>query len=147
MDVLQASPEDLESLFGVDIHEMQPYRPLPEQIAEQLHAGRTIIVELDSWYLPDTASTSYRSEHVKSSIAADAIDVDAQTLRYFHGPGMFELSGEDYRGVFRIGEFSDDVLAPVHRARPLRRRAAPRGRGPAPSCRRAAAAPSAKAPA
>jgi hypothetical protein len=105
-------PEDLESLFGVDIHEMQPYRPLPEQIAEQLRIGRTIIVELDSWYLPDTASTSYRSEHVKSSIAADAIDPDGQTLRYFHGPGLFELGGDDYRGVFRIGEFSDDVLPP-----------------------------------
>ncbi|MGZ4254962.1 MAG: DUF1839 family protein [Solirubrobacteraceae bacterium] len=101
-------PEDLESLFGVDIHEMQPYRPLPEQIA----LGRTIIVELDSWYLPDTASTSYRSEHVKTSIAADAIDVDGQTLRYFHGIGLYELGGDDYRGVFRIGEFSDDVLPP-----------------------------------
>jgi hypothetical protein len=105
-------PEDLESLFGVDIHEMQPYRPLPDQIAEQIAAGRTIIVELDSWYMPDTASTSYRSEHVKTSIAADAIDADAQTLRYFHGTGLYELSGEDYRGVFRIGEFSDDVLPP-----------------------------------
>jgi hypothetical protein len=106
------APADLETLFGIDIHEMQPYRPLPVQIAEQLALGRTIIVELDSWYLPDTASTSYRAEHVKSSIAADAIDVDAQTLRYFHGPGLFELGGEDYCGVFRIGEFSDDVLPP-----------------------------------
>jgi hypothetical protein len=26
-------PEDLERLFGIDIHEMQPYRPLPQQIA------------------------------------------------------------------------------------------------------------------
>ena len=40
-------PEDLELLFGVDIHEMQPYRPLPDQIAEQIAAGRTMIVELD----------------------------------------------------------------------------------------------------
>ena len=40
-------------------------------------AGRTIIVELDSWYLPDTASTSYRTEHVKTSVAADAIDPTA----------------------------------------------------------------------
>ena len=52
-------PEDLERLFGVDIHEMQPYRPLPEQIAEQLEVGRTIMVELDSYHLPDTAATSY----------------------------------------------------------------------------------------
>ncbi len=106
-------PEDVERLFAIDIHEMQPYRPLPEQIAEQIERGRTIIVELDAFYLPDTAATSYRREHVKSSIAADAIDPDAQTLRYFHGPGLFELGGEDYRGVFRIGrELSDDVLPP-----------------------------------
>jgi hypothetical protein len=57
-------PDDLEALFGIDIHEMQPYRPLPTQIDEQLRRGRTIIVELDAWYLPDTASTSYRTEHV-----------------------------------------------------------------------------------
>jgi len=105
-------PEDLESLFGVDIHEMQPYRPLPLQIAEQIEQARTIIVELDSWYLPDTATTSYRTEHVKTSIAADAIDADSETLRYFHNTALHELHGEDYRGVFRIGDFSADVLPP-----------------------------------
>jgi Domain of unknown function (DUF1839) len=105
-------PEDLEGLFGIDIHEMQPYRPLPQQIAEQHELGRSIIVELDSWYLPDLASTSYRSEHVKTSVASDAIDPERQSLRYFHSAGLYELSGDDYRGVFRIGEFSDDVLPP-----------------------------------
>ena len=105
-------PEDIELLFGVDIHEMQPYRPIPVQIAEQIELGRTLIVELDSWYLPDTATTSYRSEHVKTSVAADAIDIASETLRYFHSAGLFELQGEDYRGVFRIGEFSEDVLPP-----------------------------------
>ncbi len=107
------APEDLELLFGIDVHEMQPYRPLPEQIAEQLAAGRTLIVELDSWYLPDTAATSYRSEHVKSSVAAEAIDLEAERLRYFHNAGYHELEGEDYRGVFRLGGgFSPDVLPP-----------------------------------
>jgi hypothetical protein len=106
-------PEDVERLYGIDIHEMQPYRPLPEQIAEQIGLGRTLIVELDSWYLPDTAATSYRREHVKSSVVAEAIDPVGERLRYFHGPGYFELSGEDYRGVFRLGrEFSADVLPP-----------------------------------
>jgi uncharacterized protein DUF1839 len=105
--------EHVERLFGVDIHEMQPYRPLPEQIAEQLARGRTIAVELDSFYLPDTASTSYRREHVKSSVVAEAIDREAERLRYFHGAGYYELEGEDYRGVFRLGRpFSDDVLPP-----------------------------------
>lgn len=106
-------PEQIERLFGVDIHEMQPYRPLPEQIAEQIARDRTIIVELDSFYLPDTASTSYRREHVKSSVVAEAIDRDGERLRYFHGAGYYELEGEDYRGIFRLGRpFSDDVLPP-----------------------------------
>lgn len=104
--------EDLEALFGVDIHEMQPYRPLPDQIAEQLACGRSMIVELDSFYLPDTASTSYRCEHVKSSAVMEAIDAAGERLRYFHNSAFYELSGEDYRGVFRIGEFSEDVLPP-----------------------------------
>jgi hypothetical protein len=107
------APADLEALFGIDIHEMQPYRPLPDQIAEQLAAGRTIIVELDAWYLPDTAATSYRREHVKTSVAAEAIDRDAELLRYFHNTSLHELDGEDYRRVFRLeGDFSDDVLPP-----------------------------------
>jgi hypothetical protein len=106
-------PEQIERLFGVDIHEMQPYRPLPEQIAEQIAHDRTMIVEVDSWYLPDTASTSYRREHVKSSVVAEAIDREGERLRYFHGAGYHELEGEDYRGVFRLGRpFSDDVLPP-----------------------------------
>jgi hypothetical protein len=105
-------PEDLEALYGIDIHEMNPYRPIPTQIAEQLELGRAMIVELDSWYLPDTATTSYRSAHVKTSCSFDAIDPDAQALRYFHGPGLFELEGEDYRGVFRIGDLAEDVLPP-----------------------------------
>jgi Domain of unknown function (DUF1839) len=106
-------PEDLVRLYGIDVHEMQPYRPLPDQIAEQIEAGRTIAVELDSWYLPDTAGTSYRSEHVKSSVVAEAIDREGEALRYFHGAGYYELSGEDYRGAFRLGRsFSEDVLPP-----------------------------------
>jgi hypothetical protein len=106
-------PEDIELLFGIDVHEMQPYRPLPIQIAEQLELGRALIVELDSFYLPDTIGTSYRAAHVKSSVAVDAIDAEAQTLDYFHGPGMFSLQQEDYRGIFRLlHEVSDDVLPP-----------------------------------
>ena len=105
--------EDLELLFGVDVHEMQPYRPLPQQATEQIAQGRTLIVELDSWYLPDTAATSYRNEHVKSSVAIESIDTAGEQMRYFHATGLYELTGEDYRGVFRLGRaFSEDVLPP-----------------------------------
>ncbi len=106
-------PEDVERLYGIDIHEMQPYRPLPDQIAEQIVRGRTLIVELDSWYLPDTSATSYRKEHVKSSIIAESIDREGERLRYFHGRGFHELGGEDYRGAFRVErDFPADVLPP-----------------------------------
>ena len=106
-------PEDLETLFGIDVHEMQPYRPLPEQAAEQIAQGRTLIVELDSWYLPDTRATTYRSEHVKSSVVVEGIDLAGERLRYFHGTGLYELAGDDYRGAFRLGlDFSEDVLPP-----------------------------------
>jgi hypothetical protein len=96
-------PGDLKRLYGVDVHEMQPYRPLPDQIAEQLAAGRTMTVELDAWFLPDTAATSYRTAHVKTTVIAEAIDRDAEVLRYFHNAGLYELSGEDYRGIFTPG--------------------------------------------
>jgi len=106
-------PEDLERLFGIDIHEMQPYRPLPAQIAEQIERGRTMIVEVDACFLPDTAATSYRSEHVKTSVAAEAIDLQRGWLRYFHGSGLYELDGDDYTGIFRLdGEVSAEILPP-----------------------------------
>jgi hypothetical protein len=108
------APGDVERLFGVDIHEMQPYRSLPAQIETQLRAGRTIVVELDAWHLPDTAATSYRAEHVKTSIAVEAIDRDAELLRYFHNAGLHELRGEDYRGVFRLDGKSDPAILPPY---------------------------------
>lgn len=107
------APDDLETILGIDVHEMQPWRDLPEQIEEQLRAGRTVMVEVDSWYLPDTAGTSYRAAHVKSGIAVESIDRAGERMRYFHATGLHELAGEDYRGVFRLGRpFSDDVLPP-----------------------------------
>ncbi|MBA2255092.1 MAG: DUF1839 family protein [Chloroflexi bacterium] len=105
-------PEDLERLFGVDIHEMQPYRSMPDQIAELLADGRSLTVELDAWHLPDTASSSYRTEHVKTGVAAEAIDLLGQRLRYFHNTSLHELSGEDYRGVFRVDHADDEILPP-----------------------------------
>jgi hypothetical protein len=104
---------DLDRLFGIDVHEMLPYRSLPEHIEEQLRIGRTLLIEIDAWYLPDTAATSYRREHLKTTIAPETIDRAAERLRYFHNAGFFELDGEDYRGAFRmLPHFTDDVMDP-----------------------------------
>jgi len=105
-------PADLETLFGIDIHEMQPYRPLPTQIAEQIERGATMLIELDSFYLPDTHATAYRSEHVKSSAIAEAIDPERGFLRYFHNAGLYELDGSDFRGVFRLDPQAPEMLPP-----------------------------------
>ncbi len=104
---------DLDRLFGIDVHEMLPYRSLPEHIEEQLGLGRTVLVEIDAWYLPDTAATSYRREHLKTTVAPETIDRDCERMRYFHNAGFFELEGDDYRGAFRmLPHFTDDVMDP-----------------------------------
>jgi hypothetical protein len=103
---------DLETLFGLDIHEMQPYRPLPLQIADLIADGRTMTVELDAWFLPDTASTSYRAQNVKTSVIPEAIDVAGERLRYFHNASLYELAGDDYRGIFRLDGADPTILPP-----------------------------------
>lgn len=103
------APEDLLGLYGLDLHEMQPYRSIPEQTAARLAVGQTTMPEVDSYWLPDVAATDYRQHHVKSSIVIEAIDLDAKVLRYFHNAGYFELSGEDYDGLFGL----DDVTKPL----------------------------------
>jgi hypothetical protein len=104
---------DLDRLYGVEIHEMLPYRTLPEHIERQLALGRTVLVEIDAWYLPDTAATSYRSGHLKTTVAPETIDREAERMRYFHNAGFYELDGEDYRGAFRmLPHFTDDVMDP-----------------------------------
>jgi hypothetical protein len=103
-------PAELRLLYGVDVHEMQPYRSLPEQAVAQLAMGRTLVIEVDAWYLPDTRATSYRREHTKTSLAVQEIDVEAERLHYFHGSGLHELSGEDFRGALRVDAPPESLL-------------------------------------
>ena len=104
---------DMEELYGLDIHEIQPYRSIPHQVEEQLSLGRTMTIELDGWYLPDTAATSYRTGHVKTGVIAEAIDLPGERFRYFHNASLYELSGDDFRGAFRTDEGWDaNVLPP-----------------------------------
>src|SRR5205807_7970722 len=74
---------DLYHLYGLDVQELAIWRPLVDHVGEQIARGRPVLVELDSYYLPDTAGTAYRREHVKSTVAAVAIDVSLRRLGYF----------------------------------------------------------------
>ena len=106
------SPDDLFRLYGIDLHEVQPYRGFPTLIATRLAAGQTVMPEVDSFYLPDVAATAYRTDHVKSTIIAESIDEDAKVLRYFHNTGYHELSGEDYDKLFAT--YSGDGHLPTY---------------------------------
>lgn len=90
-------PDELEALYGVDVHELSPYRPLAEHVEAQLRQGRTVITEVDGWWLPDTSGTSYRTSHVKTAIAVEALD--ASQLVYWHNAGLHRLTGDDLAHV------------------------------------------------
>jgi hypothetical protein len=57
-------------------------------------------VEVDAFYLPDTAGVSYRSVHTKTTIGIESLDVEGRTLGYFHNAGYFTLAGEDFDALF-----------------------------------------------
>ena len=92
--------EDLERLYGVIAGELSIWGAVEDQIAEQVRLGRLVLIEADGFYLPDTRATSYRNQHTKTTIGVDAIDIAAGRLTYFHNVGHYELSGENYAGVF-----------------------------------------------
>jgi hypothetical protein len=107
--------EDLRALYGLNVYEMNVWQPIERHIVEQLELGRLLTIEVDSWYLPDTAGVSYQLDHVKSSIVPNRIDPDRRELAYFHNAGYFELSGDDYDGVLRrTAEFGDPRLLPPY---------------------------------
>lgn len=93
---------DLLALYGLDIQELAIWRPLVEHLEEQIDAGRPVLVELDAFFLPDTAGTAYRLEHTKTTVAVNQIDRDSRTLGYFHNQGYFELGGEDFVEIFQL---------------------------------------------
>jgi hypothetical protein len=106
---------DLNALYGVDVIELQIWRPITVHLDEQLAIGRPALVEVDAFYLPDTAGTSYRAEHVKTTIGIQALDVTAQRAGYFHNAGYYELGTADFVGVFRLeGHLTDPGYLPPY---------------------------------
>lgn len=104
---------DLRDLYGLDVQELAIWQPLVQHIDEQVGLGRPVLVELDSYYLPDTEGTSYHREHTKSTVAAIDIDIVGQRLGYFHGQGYYELRGDDFVQVFRL-EAADPAFLPPY---------------------------------
>ena len=100
-------------MYGMDIQELNPWVALSQHIAEQVNAGRPVLVEVDSYFLPDTAGTAYKTSHVKSTVAVNEIDLQSGHMGYFHGQGYYHLDGQDFRDLFQLdGEVHDRMLPP-----------------------------------
>jgi hypothetical protein len=91
---------DLVALYGMDIQELAMWRPPIEHVEEQVAAGRPVLIELDSFWLPDTAGTAYRIAHVKTTAGVTEIDVERGSMGYFHNQGFHAVEGEDFAKLF-----------------------------------------------
>lgn len=107
-------PEDLRALFGLEVFELNVWKPVVDHVAEQLGLGRLCTVEADSWFLPDTRGVSYRTTHVKSTMVPQMLDVAGRRLGYFHNAGYYELEADDFDGVFGLGEYADPSKMPPY---------------------------------
>ena len=121
---LKPSPSDVWALYGLDVQELNLWDDLAGHVGEQVGRGNLPLVEVDSFYLPDTRGTAYQAEHAKTTIAINALDFERRHLGYFHNGGYFELTDADFEGVLRIGADSGSAaLAPYAEFVKLKRRA------------------------
>jgi hypothetical protein len=105
---------DLAALHGVDVQELNVWRPLHLHVDEFVRRGRLVLAEVDSHWLPDTSGTDYRSQHTKTTIGIQAIDLREERLGYFHNAGYFELEGADFRGLFHLDGPEDPARLPLY---------------------------------
>jgi len=105
--------EDLRLLYGIEVAELNVWRPVVEHVEEQLGFGRLCTVEVDAWFLPDTRGVSYRHAHGKTTVVPTRMDRVARRLDYFHNAGHFSMEGDDFDGMFRLdGEVDAAMLPP-----------------------------------
>lgn len=106
------SHDDLWTLYGLEVHELNVWRPLIEVTREQLAGGRVVLSEVDAFHLPDTAGTDYRKQHTKTTIGIQYLDVERRALGYFHNSGYHRLEGVDFVETFRLDASPDPTYMP-----------------------------------
>ncbi|TWD48011.1 uncharacterized protein DUF1839 [Agrobacterium vitis] len=93
--------EDLEALYGIRVTELAIFDSVEAHVVEQISRRRLCLVEMDSFYLPDTKGVGYRAEHGKTTLGINRLDLAGRSMDYFHNGGFFTVSGDDFDGVFQ----------------------------------------------
>lgn len=105
---------DLSQLYGIDVYELNVWRgDILAHAQHHAREGKLVFTEADAFWMPDTAATDYRRQHTKSTIVINAIDAENQRLGYFHNAGYYELKGEDFAHLFRVGYPHDPAFLPL----------------------------------
>lgn len=106
--------DDLEALYGLHVTELALYDDLTSHLERQIARRRLVLIELDSFYMPDTQGVSYRASHGKTTIAVNRLDRAGRELDYFHNDGLHRAQGEDFDGLLRLlpGQMREDTLFP-----------------------------------
>lgn len=104
---------ELWDLYGIDVQELNVWRPLIEHALEHLGGGKFISTEADAFWLPDTSGTDYRRQHTKSTIVLNEVDLQKRTLGYWHNAGYYRLEGEDFARTFRLDQPHDPTFMPL----------------------------------
>lgn len=104
---------EIQELYGVSVQELNVYKPILEHSLYHAARGRLVFTEADAFFMPDTQGTDYHAHHTKSTIAIESIDVERRQLRYFHNAGFYELSGDDFVNLFRLGAEPDPTFLPL----------------------------------
>ena len=94
--------EDLEDLYKIRVTELAIFDRVEAHVLEQISRGRLCLVEMDSYYMPDTQGVGYRNEHGKTTVGINRLDLTGRSMEYFHNGGYFRLEGEDFEGVFQL---------------------------------------------
>ena len=104
---------DLAELYGIEVEELNVWRGnILHHALHHVAEGKLVLTEADAFWMPDTAGTDYREQHTKSTIVINAIDMERKRLGYFHNAGYFELAGEDFEHLFRLGYPHDPGFMP-----------------------------------
>jgi hypothetical protein len=92
--------EDLESLYDIRVTELAIFDKVEDHVNQQIARGRLCLLEMDSFFMPDTQGVGYRNEHGKTTIGINRLSEKDRELDYFHNGGFYRLSGDDFDGVF-----------------------------------------------